>query len=138
MVMGYQQLQGKYGCLQPQTHSCTFASTEKGYVSIYFVITCAVLFCLFCFILFCFDRLCNYNYTNSFFLSHILFDRCFGSLLRYGAAFVSMIRSDALVRCCVSFDDSIQSNSIRFDSIQWYVKRSLSQLGNRAYTNVLS
>ena len=30
MVMGYQQLRGKYGCLQPQTHSCTFASTEKG------------------------------------------------------------------------------------------------------------
>ena len=30
MVIGYQQLQGKYGCLQPQTHSCAFASTEKG------------------------------------------------------------------------------------------------------------
>ena len=30
MLMGYQQLKGKYGCVTPQTHSCTFASTEKG------------------------------------------------------------------------------------------------------------
>ena len=29
MLMGYQQLKGKYGCFIPQTHSCTFASTEK-------------------------------------------------------------------------------------------------------------
>ena len=83
MLAGYQQLEGKYGCLTPQTHSCTFASTEKGYVSIYFVITCAVLFCLFCFILF------RLSYSL---LSHLLFDRCFGSVLR----FVSMLRFGAL------------------------------------------
>ena len=52
MLMGYQQIKGKYGCKTPQTHSCTFASTEKGYVSFNFIVMCAVLFCLFRFVLF--------------------------------------------------------------------------------------
>ena len=59
MLMGYQQLiKGKYGCFTPQTHSCTFASTEKGYVLFYFIVTCAVSF-------FCFDR--QYYDTNFLF-----------------------------------------------------------------------
>ena len=35
-LLGYQQLKGKYGCLTPQTYSCTFASTKKGYVRVLF------------------------------------------------------------------------------------------------------
>ena len=29
-ILGYKQLEGKYGCLMKQTHSCTFASRPKG------------------------------------------------------------------------------------------------------------